>query len=305
MADRSGQKAKLPAAQPSFSLLDRRRGRDNQHHFARRGQPRRRGTYSPRAQEKQHRQRGRRRPRRRRGARLPLCDPRPLRPRHLGAPSDRPARPQSSKGRRPRGLAKDSRRRENEAFAGRDPDIVEGRARPRRELRPGRQQLRAQARGLHRVRGGRAPAGALLARSQRIPAGAEGGLAMLPSAAHGPPDEAVALKREAERAPLRVLHIEDSEDDSALVMRELERGGFNPVCQRVETGVAFKAALQAGEWDVIISDYSLPKYDGLTALEDLRSWGKDIPFILVSGTIGEAGAVNAMRAGAQDYVLKA
>jgi len=128
---------------------------------------------------------------------------------------------------------------------------------------------------------------------------------MLPSAAHGPPDEAVALKREAERAPLRVLHIEDSEDDSALVMRELERGGFNPVCQRVETGVAFKAALQAGEWDVIISDYSLPKYDGLTALADLRKWGKDIPFILVSGTIGEAGAVNAMRAGAQDYVLKA
>lgn len=126
---------------------------------------------------------------------------------------------------------------------------------------------------------------------------------MLPTA-HGPPDDAVDRTREGKRAPLRVLHVEDSEDDSALVIRELERGGFDPICERVETGVAFKAALQSGPWDVIISDYSLPKYDGLTALADLRKWGKDIPFILVSGTIGEAGAVNAMKAGAQDYVLK-
>ncbi len=127
---------------------------------------------------------------------------------------------------------------------------------------------------------------------------------MLPNATHGP-EGAVDLTRQGKRAPLRVLHVEDSEDDSVLVMRELERGGFNPMCERVETSEAFKAALLAKEWDIIISDYSLPTYDGLSALADLRRWGKDIPFILVSGTIGEAGAVSAMRAGAQDYVLKA
>ena len=103
---------------------------------------------------------------------------------------------------------------------------------------------------------------------------------------------------------LRVLHVEDSEDDSALVMRELRRGGFDPVCERVQTQQEFTQALRAKDWDVIISDYSLPSYDGLTALADARAAGKDIPFILVSGTIGEAGAVNAMKAGAQDYVLK-
>ncbi|HSO33967.1 MAG TPA: response regulator [Labilithrix sp.] len=105
-------------------------------------------------------------------------------------------------------------------------------------------------------------------------------------------------------APLRVLHVEDSEDDSLLVMRELRRGGFAPRCERVDTQRAFKEALQREDWDVIISDYSLPYYNGLTALADAREAGKDIPFILVSGTIGEDGAVNAMKAGAQDYVLK-
>jgi signal transduction histidine kinase len=115
-----------------------------------------------------------------------------------------------------------------------------------------------------------------------------------------PPDFAPA----APRTPLRVLHLEDSEDDSTLIMRALERGGFDPDCKRVETRVAFKAALEARDWDVIISDYSLPGYDGMSALADMREWGRDVPFILVSGTIGEAVAVEAMRAGAQDYVLK-
>jgi signal transduction histidine kinase len=108
----------------------------------------------------------------------------------------------------------------------------------------------------------------------------------------------------APRTPLRVLHLEDSEDDSALIMSALRQGGFDPDCERVETRAAFKAALAARDWDVILSDYSLPGYDGLTALADMRERGRDIPFILVSGTIGEAVAVDAMRAGAQDYVLK-
>ncbi len=104
--------------------------------------------------------------------------------------------------------------------------------------------------------------------------------------------------------PLRVLHVEDSEADSALMIRELYRGGFAAMLKRVETRSAFKEALQAEDWDVVISDYALPHYDGLTALADTRQAGKDIPFILVSGTIGEAGAVDAMKAGARDYVLK-
>ncbi len=104
--------------------------------------------------------------------------------------------------------------------------------------------------------------------------------------------------------PLRVLHLEDSDDDAALVVRELRRGGFDPRCERVETRPAFMNALGAGDWDVIISDYALPAYNGLAALADARAAGRDIPFILVSGTIGEVGAVNAMKAGAQDYVLK-
>jgi two-component system, cell cycle sensor histidine kinase and response regulator CckA len=108
----------------------------------------------------------------------------------------------------------------------------------------------------------------------------------------------------APRKPLRVLHVEDSEGDSALVMRELRRGGFDPSFERVETRAAFKNALREKEWDVIISDYALPGYNGAAALADTRETGKDIPFILVSGTIGEETAVDAMRAGAHDYVLK-
>lgn len=140
---------------------------------------------------------------------------------------------------------------------------------------------------------------------------------MEPCGAHGPSDVPPASRTQDRAAgvagapsagasprPLRVLHVEDSEDDSALVMRELRRGGFEPVCERVDTQIAFKDALQGGDWDVIISDYSLPSYNGLTALADTRETGRDIPFILVSGTIGETGAVDAMKAGAQDYVLK-
>ncbi len=104
--------------------------------------------------------------------------------------------------------------------------------------------------------------------------------------------------------PLRLLLVEDSDDDAALISRELQRGGYQPACLRVETRDAFRNALSGRDWDVIISDYALPTYSGLRALADLHSSGKDIPFILVSGTVGEAGAVSAMKAGAHDYVLK-
>ncbi len=87
-------------------------------------------------------------------------------------------------------------------------------------------------------------------------------------------------------------------------MAELRKGGLEPSCERVQTRELFKTALQSREWDVIVSDYSLPAYDGLTALADMRETEKDIPFILVSGTVGETLAVTAMKAGAHDYVLK-
>ena len=118
------------------------------------------------------------------------------------------------------------------------------------------------------------------------------------------PDETEPAAVASPLRPLRVLHVEDSEDDAALVLRELRHGGFDPTYERVDTQVAFKAALQRGDWDVILSDYSLPGYDGLTALADAHEAGKDIPFVVVSGTIGEDTAVEAMRAGASDYVLK-
>jgi DNA-binding response OmpR family regulator len=79
----------------------------------------------------------------------------------------------------------------------------------------------------------------------------------------------------APRKPLRVLHVEDSEDDSAIVMRVLHGAGLDPSCERVATQRAFKDALRAKEWDVIISEYALPRYSGLTALADTREVGKD------------------------------
>jgi signal transduction histidine kinase len=117
-------------------------------------------------------------------------------------------------------------------------------------------------------------------------------------------DSVPTARSEPPRRPLRVLHVEDSEDDSALVMRELRRGGYDASVERVDTQAAFTSALRGRDWDIIISDYTLPRYNGLTALADKKAVGRDIPFILVSGTIGEASAVDAMRAGAQDYVLK-
>jgi signal transduction histidine kinase len=104
--------------------------------------------------------------------------------------------------------------------------------------------------------------------------------------------------------PLRLLLLADSDDDAAVITHELRRGGYVPTCLRVETQEAFRGALAGKDWDVIVSDHALPAYGGLNALADLHASGKDIPFILVSGTGGEAGAVSAMKAGAHDYVVK-
>ena len=103
---------------------------------------------------------------------------------------------------------------------------------------------------------------------------------------------------------LRVLIVEDSENDALLLLRGLSRGGFEPEFKRVETPEAMAAALSAQPWDIIVSDYSMPHFSGLAALWVLKQSGLDLPFILVSGTIGEDVAVEAMKAGAHDYVMK-
>jgi PAS domain S-box-containing protein len=103
---------------------------------------------------------------------------------------------------------------------------------------------------------------------------------------------------------LRVLIVEDSEDDCQLVLRELRRGGFRPESLRVQTDAGFRAALSNKEWDIVLSDFSLPGYNGQAAIRTLRESGLDLPCIIVSGAIGEDAAVTAIRDGAHDYVMK-
>jgi signal transduction histidine kinase len=102
---------------------------------------------------------------------------------------------------------------------------------------------------------------------------------------------------------LQILHLEDSEDDHALVVLQLHRAGFAAQLHRVDTLAAFETALDR-PWDAILSDYNLPGFTGLDALASLRLSGRVLPFILVSGQIGEDMAVEAMRSGASDYLLK-
>ncbi len=104
--------------------------------------------------------------------------------------------------------------------------------------------------------------------------------------------------------PLRVLIVEDSADDTELLVRELQRGGYGPTVERVDTAAAMQAALAQRTWDLVVSDHSVPQFDSSAALALLKASGTDIPFIIVSGTIGEERAVQAMKAGASDYLVK-
>ncbi len=104
--------------------------------------------------------------------------------------------------------------------------------------------------------------------------------------------------------PLRVLVVEDSVEDTELLLRDLKRGEYEPVHDRVDTAEAMREALSRGPWDLVISDYTMPRFDVLKALAILRETKHDIPFIIVCGSIGEASAVMAMKAGAHDYIMK-
>jgi two-component system, cell cycle sensor histidine kinase and response regulator CckA len=103
---------------------------------------------------------------------------------------------------------------------------------------------------------------------------------------------------------LRVLIVEDSEDDALLLLRELRRGGYAPEFSRVFTADALRAALGEQSWDLVLSDFSMPQFSALAALEVVRERGLDLPFIIVSGTIGEESAVTALKSGAHDFVVK-
>ena len=104
--------------------------------------------------------------------------------------------------------------------------------------------------------------------------------------------------------PLRLLVVEDSPRDAEIVVREIRRGGFDVTWKRVETAEAMRTNLREKTWDIIVCDYQMPKFNGPAAIALLKETGIDIPLIIVSGVIGEETAVECMRSGAHDYVMK-
>ncbi len=103
---------------------------------------------------------------------------------------------------------------------------------------------------------------------------------------------------------LHLLMAEDSARDALLILEELRRGGYDVISERVQAADAMRSALERETWDIVISDYKMPQFDGLVALQLLRESAVDIPFILVTGTVGEEVAVGVMKAGADDYLRK-
>ncbi len=103
---------------------------------------------------------------------------------------------------------------------------------------------------------------------------------------------------------INVLIVEDSEDDVLLLLRELKKGGYKTTHLRVETATAMKKALKEQNWDIILSDYKMPKFSGPAALKVLQASKLDIPFIIVSGSVGEDAAVELLKEGAYDFITK-
>src|SRR5579862_6764871 len=104
--------------------------------------------------------------------------------------------------------------------------------------------------------------------------------------------------------PLRVLFVEDCESDADLLLHELTRGGYDVTWERVMTGEGMRAALQRESWQVVLSDYSMPAFNAPAALAILQECDRHLPFLIVSGTVGEETAVAALKAGAGDFLTK-
>src|ERR1700692_2242694 len=106
------------------------------------------------------------------------------------------------------------------------------------------------------------------------------------------------------KSPLRALIVEDSENDTILLLHDLERSDYEVTHERVETAEALSAALDRENWDILFCDFTMPSFSGLRAVEMVKARDLDLPFIFVSGTLGEEAAVQAMKVGAHDYVMK-
>ncbi len=106
------------------------------------------------------------------------------------------------------------------------------------------------------------------------------------------------------KSPLRVLHLEDDEKDAELIQAALDAEGIASHVTRVETQADFLASLDRGGFDIILADYTLPAFDGLSALKVALAKCPEVPFIFVSGTLGEEVAIEALKIGATDYLLK-
>jgi PAS domain S-box-containing protein len=118
------------------------------------------------------------------------------------------------------------------------------------------------------------------------------------------PAEPVAAPAAPAKVPLRALIVEDSEFDARMLLSVLRKGGYDPAHRRVQTAEEMRQALAAQPWDVILADYNMPEFSAPEALKVLQASGLDIPFLIVSGGIGEDIAVAAMKAGAHDYLMK-
>src|SRR5438105_1646121 len=114
----------------------------------------------------------------------------------------------------------------------------------------------------------------------------------------------MAVETESAGKTLRVLLVEDSESDAELLLAELNRSGYQVTCERVQTADEMRAALQHESFHVVLSDYSLPSFSAPAALAVLKEHQPDLPFIIVSGTVGDETAVEALKAGASDFLVK-
>lgn len=114
----------------------------------------------------------------------------------------------------------------------------------------------------------------------------------------------VRIENTNTKKPLNVMIIENKEDDVLLIVHELERGGYQVNYKQVDSGESMKIALDEMKWDIILSDFNVPNFNAFASLELLKSTSIDLPFIVVSGTVGEETAVKLMREGAKDFILK-